>query len=136
PPARSSWTQVSLPGTGSPQDRADSGDGATEPGSALRPSTGSGSPIQTPDTVAEVASGTETPERESFRSVLTWPVVAAATVLALMAAGIVLWIGSSDDDDGPDDTIRLSDPVEVGDPLDVELTLPDGESTTSLRQLL
>lgn len=87
-----------------------------------------------------MASGTETPTRESFRSVLTWPVLTAATVLALLAAGAVLWFGASDNDSNAavDDssTLKLSDPVEVGDPLDVELTLPDQESTTTLRELL
>lgn len=92
-----------------------------------------------PDTVVGVASGTETPPRESFRSVLTWPVVAAATVLATMAAGAVLWFAASSDDSddrADSETVRLTDPVEVGNPLDVELTLPDQGSTTSLRELL
>lgn len=108
-----------------------------------------GSPVETPDTVDRVASGTETPPRESFRSVLTWPAVTAATVLAALAAGAVLWFATNQDNsnsagynlhltDGDDEveSVRLTDPVEVGHPLEVELAVPGQESSTNLRDLL
>lgn len=74
----------------------------------------------------------------SFRSAFTWQTVLAATILAALAAGAVLWfaLGDSDDNASADDeTIKLTDPVEVGKPLDVELKAQDA-TTTSLRNLL
>lgn len=87
---------------------------------------------------------TEADERagDSIRSVLTWPVLAAATVLAALAAGAVLWLAGGDDSPTSEPDVRLTDPDiapgeerELGSPVDVEVLLLDGSTTTIRDQL-
>ncbi|MDZ7674497.1 MAG: TlpA disulfide reductase family protein [Acidimicrobiales bacterium] len=75
------------------------------------------------------------------RSPITWPAVAVATLLALLAAGAVLLLAS---DDGSDDTqpadgaldLRLEDEVPSGDPADIEFTDPDDDSAGTIGGLI
>ena len=79
------------------------------------------------------------------RAALPWQAVVAATVLALLAAGLVLVVASDGDDDArseavgpaPSETLELrpADEVPTGDPLDIELTDLDGRTTTIRKQL-
>lgn len=77
--------------------------------------------------------------KSSFRSALTWPVLAVATVLAVFAAGGVLLLAMSGGDDDADKTPSLTltpeADVATGDPLDIAFTDVDGETGT-LRDLL
>lgn len=75
------------------------------------------------------------------RSTITWPVVAVATLLALLAAGAVLFVAGGDEaevsaDAGRDGTMELrpADEVPTGDPLDVEFTDLD-DTTGTLREV-
>ena len=83
------------------------------------------------------------PGKASGRPALPWQAVVAATVLALVAAGLVLVVASGRDGgadpeaaaDGETLQLRPADEVPSGDPLDIELTDPDGGTTTIREQL-
>jgi thiol-disulfide isomerase/thioredoxin len=78
----------------------------------------------------------DTEERTtSRRPALPWQAWVAATVLAVLAAGAVLWIGAGGDDDSTvrrsDEALSLRPTDEVpDDPLAVELTDLDGTTAT------
>ena len=79
------------------------------------------------------------PDERSGRPALPWQAVVAATVLALIAAGLVLVVAADRNGDdragAPADPatsieLRPADEVPSGDPLDIEFTDPDGDTGT------
>lgn len=76
------------------------------------------------------------------RSPITWPVVAVATLLALIAAGAVLFIAADDDADADSQVsagsveLRPEDEVPAGDPAGIEFTDPDDDSTGTIGGLI
>ena len=71
---------------------------------------------------------------------LGWPAIALATVLAVLAAGLVLVLAGGGDDDQAattTDTLQLrpADEVDTGDPLAIEFTTVDGGTTTLADEL-
>ncbi len=87
-------------------------------------------PSDTPEAEPASTSATGRPRSRP----LTWPVVAAATMVALLAAALVYTVldDGTAGSDTAGDTLDLTpaDDVPTGDPLEIAFTFPDGEEAT------